>query len=84
MKLEYEPHDYTKSEYQKRLANKRLVKRIKEITLAIGEWILILAFLWMFGCNVVQALKCPSMTHTQLLLHLPKTIMLDFQIEPNK
>jgi len=55
-------------------------KLIKEI----GYWLIIVLILWVWGTNVVQAFKCPSMTRTQQFLHLPKTVILDFQTEPNK
>jgi hypothetical protein len=48
MKTEYEQHNYIKSQYHKDLAYKRMVKKIKDIAMTVGEWILIVAFFWVF------------------------------------
>lgn len=39
--------------------------------------LLIVAF-WSAVSNIVQALKCPKMTYTELFLHIPKSFVGDW------
>lgn len=41
--------------------------------------LLILLVIWLHICNLVQAYKCPGMTGTELLFHLPKSFVLDWE-----
>ena len=66
--------------WNRNISKRQLTNGVKEFT----YWAVIVVVLWLFGTNLVQAFKCPSMTNTQLFLHLPKTVMLDFQYEDDK
>ena len=41
--------------------------------------ILLISALWLFATNLTQALKCPKMTKTELLLKIPSAFILDFE-----
>jgi capsular polysaccharide biosynthesis protein len=41
--------------------------------------ILIITLLWCAISGIIQAFLCPSMTQTQLFLHIPKSFMGDWQ-----
>jgi len=54
---------------------------MKKVKTGIGKIfyiLLIVVFLWISVCNMVQAFKCPKMTYTELFLHLPKSVVLDW------
>ena len=51
------------------------MKTLKTIVLLL----IIIILMWISVTNTIQAFKCPKMTHTELFLHLPKTIMLNFE-----
>lgn len=42
-------------------------------------YLLIAALLYVAITNTVQKLSCPSMTETQLFLHLGETLVLNFK-----
>jgi hypothetical protein len=44
----------------------------------IGLGAFIAAFLWLAGTNAIFQLSNPEVTQTQALLHLPRTVTLDF------
>lgn len=39
---------------------------------------LIALFCWMSITNIIQAFKCPKMTQTELLLHINKSFVCDW------
>lgn len=45
----------------------------------IGACLIVACFLWLMVTNAIFQLSNPEVTQTQALLHLPKTIMLDFK-----
>lgn len=45
-------------------------------------WHLIILFLFVFWLNVttlIQAIKCPSMTQTEIFLNIPNSFILNFK-----
>lgn len=52
---------------------------MKKKTKTYLYYLLIASFLWLWGTNIAQTLKCPEMTQTQLFLHLPQSFVLDFK-----
>lgn len=40
----------------------------------------IIVFLWIAISCFIQRFKCPSMTETQLFLHIPKSFVCDWQL----
>lgn len=50
----------------------------------IGIGVFIVAFIWMAGTNAVFQFSHPEVTQTQALLHLPRTVILDFSTEATK
>lgn len=47
----------------------------KKITYALVA----IVVLWVVATNIVMTFKHPEMTQTQLFLHLPQTIILNFK-----
>ena len=48
----------------------------------IRNWIyfvLVAMFLWVSISNVIQAIKCPKMSQTELFIHMPKSFVLDWK-----
>lgn len=41
--------------------------------------VLVVVFLWVAVSGFVQRLKCPSMTETELFLHIPKSVVCDWK-----
>lgn len=35
--------------------------------------------LWVVISNITQAIKCPKMSQTELLMHIPKSFVRDYQ-----
>ena len=53
--------------------NKNFIKKIL-------LFILITVVLWLVvTAGFIQRFKCPEMTETELILHIPKSFMLDFK-----
>lgn len=59
---------------------KKLINYLKSITIdELVSFLIILFVLWVFATNIIQAFKCTEMTNTELFLHLPKSIILNFE-----
>jgi hypothetical protein len=56
-----------------------MIKYIKEKTGNARYIVLISVFLWMAISNAIQAFKCPKMSQTELLIHMPKSFVCDWQ-----
>ncbi len=41
-------------------------------------YILIIVTTWVSITNIIQAFKCPKMTQTELLIHIPKTVVCNW------
>jgi hypothetical protein len=41
--------------------------------------ILLVILVWMAITNIIQAFKNPKMTNTELFLHIPKSIVLNYE-----
>lgn len=48
-----------------------VMKKIKQILI----YLMISFFVWMGISNVIQAIKCPKMTQTQLLINIPNSFI---------
>jgi hypothetical protein len=46
----------------------------------VGYTMLAAGLLWIFTTTTIQRFKCPKMSETELLLSIPKNILLTFQI----
>ena len=64
--------------FKKRKVNIMTAKN-KESIKEVLYMMLTVLLLWVVVTNTIQAFKCPKMTPTELLLHLPKTIIGDWQ-----
>ena len=40
--------------------------------------LLIIISLWLSTTNIIQAIKCPKMTYTELFLNIPNSFMLNW------
>ena len=56
----------------------KLLKWFKSNPTAILMILIVLFILWIWLTNIIQAFCCPSMTQTQLFLHIFKSMMLKF------
>lgn len=54
------------------------MKEFKDYTIKILYGVLVSVFLWVFVTTTIQAFKCIGMTQTQLLLHIPKSFVCDW------
>jgi len=52
------------------------MKKIKPIL----NLLIIVLVLWVVITNIIMTFKNPEMTQTQLFLHLPKTVLLNFEV----
>lgn len=52
---------------------------IKQYIIGISYTILVTILLWIAISSIIQAFKCPSMTQTQLFMHIPKSVICDWQ-----
>jgi hypothetical protein len=64
-----------KSSYQKSMKRRNMINSIKT------KFYVIFAVIMLYICtvNLIQAFSCTEMTQTQLFLHIPKSIILDFK-----
>jgi hypothetical protein len=53
--------------------------KTKESIIGVLYMMLAVFMIWIAVSNTIQAFKCPEMTTTELFLHLPKTIIGDWQ-----
>jgi hypothetical protein len=51
---------------------------MKQKTKEIIQIIIMLPLLWVGISTFIQALKCPEMSQTELLLHVPKSFICDW------
>lgn len=56
--------------------NKFKIKNYARITLYT---VLVGVLMWVSVSTMIQALKCPDMTQTQLFLHIPKSFVCDWK-----
>ena len=53
--------------------------KIKEYASNALYTVLVAVLLWVAVSNIIQAFKCPKMTNTELFLHIPKSVVCDWQ-----
>jgi len=56
-----------------------MIKYIKENIGNALYFVLVAVFLWVSITNIIQSFKCPKMTQTELLIHIPKSFVCDWQ-----
>ncbi len=56
-----------------------MIKYIKDNISNALYFVLVAVFLWVSISNIIQSFKCPKMTQTELLLHIPKSFVFDWQ-----
>ena len=54
--------------------NKFRIKYIDNILYTV----LVIVLLWIGVSSFIQRIKCPSMTETEIFLHIPKSVMCDW------
>jgi len=55
--------------------NKRIMSKYINNTIYIA---IVTAVLWLAISNAIQAFKCPRMSQTELLIHIPKSFVCDW------
>lgn len=53
---------------------------MKNKTKIIATIIVISSLMWMSITNIIQAIKCPKMTQTELFLHIPKSFVCEWKV----
>jgi len=56
-----------------------MIKYIKDNISNALYFVLVAVFLWVSISNIIQSFKCPKMTQTELLLHIPKSFVCDWK-----
>ena len=56
--------------------NEKMKNKIQNIII----YAVLAAFIWMSISNIIQAIKCPAMTQTELFLHIPASFMCNWEI----
>jgi len=51
------------------------MEKIKEFMFGV----LIITLVWLMISNIIQAFKCPTMSQTELFIHLPKSFICDWK-----
>jgi len=54
---------------------KKAISHIKRIVGTLLYTLLIITLLWIVTSTMIQAFKCPKMSQTELLLHIPKSFV---------
>lgn len=52
---------------------------MKNLSYHLKFWALIILISWVSASNIIQAFKCPKMTRTELFIHLPQSVIWDFE-----
>jgi hypothetical protein len=53
--------------------------KIKEYSINTLYSLLVIISLWISISGFIQRFKCPSMTETELFLHIPKSVICDWE-----
>jgi hypothetical protein len=56
-----------------------MIKYIKENISNALYFVLFAVGLWVVISNAIQAFKCPEMSQTELLIHIPKSFVCDWK-----
>ena len=54
-----------------------MIKKNSKTTVTV-YYVVIIVLGWLWTTNIIQAIKCPQMTQTELFLHVPKSFMLEW------
>ena len=67
-----------KTKKNKNNNNKLEKNKIKDYAISMLYNVLAAVFLWVGITSTIQRFKCPSMTETELLLHIPNSFVCDW------